>query len=132
RIKADFAVLSLTTGQHPMKHIRTRFPDLWCADELVFGKDGERIRIGGSVICRQRPSTAKGVVFLSLEDESGVANAIISSALFERERLVITQNPALIVEGRIQRRQGVIHVKAERVRALRCDDLPEQASHDFH
>lgn len=132
RIKADFAVLSLTTGQHPMKHIRTRFPDLWCADELVLGKDGERIRIGGSVICRQRPSTAKGVVFLSLEDESGVANAIISSALFERERLVITQNPALIVEGKIQRRQGVIHVKAERVRALRCDDLPEQASHDFH
>ncbi len=132
RIKADFAAMSLTTGDHPMKYIRPRFPDLWRADELVLGKDGARIRIGGSVICRQRPSTAKGVVFLSLEDESGVANAIVSSTLFERERLVITQNPALIIEGRIQQRQGVIHVKAETVRALRCDDLPEQASHDFH
>ncbi|MBX7123647.1 MAG: error-prone DNA polymerase [Opitutaceae bacterium] len=132
RIKADFAAMSLTTGEHPMKYIRPRFPDLWRADELVLGKDGARIRIGGSVICRQRPSTAKGVVFLSLEDESGVANAIVSSALFERERLVITQNPALIVEGRIQQRQGVIHVKAETVQALHCDDLPEQASHDFH
>jgi len=132
RINADFAALSLTTGEHPMKHLRPRFPDLWRSDELALGRNGERIRIGGSVICRQRPSTAKGVVFLSIEDESGVANAIVPPALFERDRLTITQNPALIVDGRLQQRDGVIHVKAQAVRALRCDDLPEQASHDFH
>lgn len=132
RIKADFATQSLTTGDHPMKHLRPRFPDLWRADELSLGQNGNRVRIGGSVICRQCPGTAKGFVFLSLEDESGVANAIVTPTLFEKLRLVITQNPALIVEGALQHHDGVIHVKAENIRPLRCEDLPEQASHDFH
>ena len=132
RIKADFTTLGLTTGAHPMHHLRPRFPDLWRADELALGADGARVRIGGSVICRQRPGTAKGFVFLSLEDESGVANAIVTPDLFERLRLVITQNPALIVDGKLQHHDGVIHVKAETITPLRCEDLPEQASHDFH
>ncbi len=132
RIKADFAALSLTTGDHPLKHLRPQFPDLWRADELALGQNGTRVCIGGSVICRQRPGTAKGFVFLSLEDESGVANAIVTPDLFERLRLVITQNPALIVDGKLQHQDGVIHVKADSIRPLRCADLPEQASHDFH
>ena len=132
RVKADFATQALTTGDHPMKYLRPRFPDLWRADELPLGRNGTRVRVGGSVICRQRPGTAKGVVFLSLEDESGVANAIIYPALFERLRLVITQNPALIVEGPLQTHDGVTHVQAEDIRPLHCEDLPEQASHDFH
>jgi error-prone DNA polymerase len=132
RIKADFATQSLTTGDHPMKHLRSRFPDLWRADELALGRNGVRIKVGGSVICRQRPGTAKGVVFISLEDESGIANAIVYPDLFERLRLVITQNTALIVEGSLQSYDGVTHVKAENIRPLHCADLPEQASHDFH
>ena len=132
RVKADFASQSLTTGDHPMKYLRPRFPELWRADELSLGKNGARVKVGGSVICRQRPGTAKGVVFLSLEDESGVANAIVYPAIFERLRLVITQNPALIVEGCLQSYDGVTHVKAEHIRPLLCADLPEQASHDFH
>lgn len=132
RIKADFQTVALTTGDHPMKHLRAQFSDLWRADELAVGRNGTRVRIGGSVICRQRPGTAKGFVFLSLEDESGVANAIVPPAIFERERVVITQNAALIVDGVLQHQEGVIHVKAERIRPLRCEDLPEQASHDFH
>lgn len=131
RIQADFASTALTTGAHPMRHLRERFPDLWRADELALGKNGARVRVGGSVICRQRPGTAKGFVFLSLEDESGVANAIIRPDLFERLRLVITQHPALIVTGTLQQQDGVIHVKAEQIEPLRCADLPEQASHDF-
>lgn len=132
RIKADYATLSLTTGDHPMRHLRTRFPNLWRADDLALGQNGSRVSIGGSVICRQRPGTAKGVVFISLEDETGVANAIVYPQVFERLRLVITQNPALIIDGQLQHQDGVVHVKAESIRALRCDDLPEQASHDFH
>lgn len=132
RINADFATVGLTVGDHPMRHLRKQFPNLWRADELAVAKDRSRVQIGGSVICRQRPGTAKGFVFLSLEDETGVANAIIRPALFESERLVITQYPALIVEGTVQHQDGVIHVKAERILPLQDARLPTQASHDFH
>jgi error-prone DNA polymerase len=132
RIQADFALVGLTAGDHPMKHLRGRFPDLWKASELPMAENGTRVRIGGSVICRQRPGTAKGFVFISLEDESGVANAVVRPALFERERLTITQFPALVIEGVIQSQEGVIHLKAETIRPLRDADLPQQASHDFH
>jgi error-prone DNA polymerase len=94
-------------------------------------RDGSRVTIGGSVICRQRPGTAKGFVFVSLEDETGVANAVVRPQLFERCRLTITQEPALLIAGRLQLHDGVIHIKAEEIRALRCDDLPAEASHDF-
>jgi error-prone DNA polymerase len=83
------------------------------------------------VICRQRPGTAKGFVFVSLEDETGVANAVVRPQLFEQKRLTITQEPALIITGHLQLHDGVIHIKAEEIRALRCDDLPAEASHDF-
>lgn len=132
RIKMDFESVGLTSGDHPMKHLRVNFPDLWRADELPLIANGTRVRVGGSVICRQRPGTAKGFVFVSLEDESGVANAIVRPDLFESSRLVITQNPALIIEGIMQAQDGVIHVKAERITLLRTADLPIQASHDFH
>ena len=132
RIKADFASLGLTTGDHPMKQLRAHFPDLWRADELPLARNGTRVRLGGSVICRQRPGTAKGVVFISLEDETGVANAVVYAELFEANRLTITQHPALIIDGVVQALDGVIHVRAERITALRAEDLPEQASHDFH
>lgn len=131
RIQADFAIVGLTAGDHPMKHLRERFPDLWKAEELSLAEDGARVRIGGSVICRQRPGTAKGFVFISLEDESGVANAVVRPALFEKERLTITQNPALIIEGVLQAKNGVIHLKAETILPLRDEKLPAQSSHDF-
>jgi len=132
RIQADFSTVGLTTGSHPMKHLRSRFPDLWRADELALARNGCRVRVGGSVICRQRPGTAKGVVFVSLEDETGIANAILYPDIFERNRLVVTQSPALVLEGPVQIQDGVIHVKADRITPLRTDDLPIQASHDFH
>ncbi len=131
RLRHDFALTGLTVGEHPMARIRERFPDLWRADELALAAEGDRVRIGGSVICRQRPGTAKGVVFVSLEDESGVANAVVFPDLFEKRRLVITQHPALVIEGRVQAREGVIHVKAERIEPLVAADLPAGASHDF-
>lgn len=131
RIKADYATFGLTIGDHPMKHLRLRFPNLWRADDLALGQDVSRVSIGGSVICRRRTGTANGFVFLSLDAESGVANAILTPDLFERLRHVITLNPALIGDGKLQHNDGVIYVKAESIRALRCADLPVQASHDF-
>lgn len=131
RIAQDFAITGLTTGDHPMKHLRPRLPDLWRSDELGLAREGERVRIGGSVICRQRPGTAKGVVFVSLEDEAGIANVIIWPKLFEQRRLVITQNHALVFEGEVQSSDGVIHVLAEQVQPLVVPELPKAASHDF-
>jgi error-prone DNA polymerase len=132
RVQADFAGLQLTTGAHPMSLVRDRLPGIWRAGDLPLGRDGERVTIGGSVICRQRPGTAKGVVFVSLEDETGVANAIVRAALFERHRLLINEEPSLAITGRLQHRDGVIHVQAETIARLELEELPVQASHDFH
>jgi error-prone DNA polymerase len=131
RVQADFGGTGLTIGVHPMKLARERLKDAWCAAELPLGRDGERVKIAGNVICRQRPGTAKGVVFVSLEDETGIANAIVSAELFERLRLRINEEPSLCITGRLQIQQGVIHVRAETIEALRLDEVPAQASHDF-
>lgn len=132
RFRADFSGLELTAGTHPMALIRPQLTDEWRATDLTLGKDGERVTIAGSVICRQRPGTAKGFVFISLEDETGIANAIVVPQLFEARRLVITQEPALRITGKLQNQHGVIHVKAEKIEALTETALPAQTSHDFH
>jgi error-prone DNA polymerase len=131
RLRADFSGLELTAGTHPMALIRPHLTDAWRAADLTLGKDGERVTIAGSVICRQRPGTAKGFVFISLEDETGIANSIVLPQLFEARRLVITQEPALRITGKLQNLHGVIHVKAEKIEALTAAALPAQTSHDF-
>jgi error-prone DNA polymerase len=131
RLQADYTHVSLTTGAHPMKLLRDRLPGLWPAAKLTEAATGARVKIGGAVITRQRPGTAKGVCFITLEDETGFANAIVRPALFERERLVISLEPALVITGRLQNEEGVIHVLAETIAALPAAGLPEQASHDF-
>lgn len=131
-IHADFAGLDLTTSEHPMAMLRRRLPDVCPAGSLIHISDGQRVTIAGSVICRQRPGTAKGFVFVSLEDETGIANAIVVPDLFERLRLIITQEPALKITGKLQNVSGVMHVKAEQIVPLRDADLPAQVSYDFH
>jgi error-prone DNA polymerase len=131
-LQADFAGLGLTTGDHPMATLRARLTEVTPARELKDTPNGLRVVIAGSVICRQRPGTAKGFVFISLEDETGIANAVVVPALFERLRLLITQESALRIEGPLQNVAGVQHVKAEKIAPLREADLPPQASHDFH
>ena len=83
------------------------------------------------MICRQRPGTAKGFVFISLEDETGVANAIVAPALFDKLRLVITQEPFLVIEGKLQKVDRVITVKAQHIEGLHHEQLLGSASHDF-
>jgi error-prone DNA polymerase len=132
RQSADLASLGLNTGPHPLARLRPQLNDAWCAADLSLGADGTRLTIAGCVICRQRPGTAKGTVFVSLEDETGIANAIVRPALFERFRRVISEEPALRITGRLQHRAGVIHVLAEEFAALPLGDLLAPASHDFH
>jgi error-prone DNA polymerase len=83
------------------------------------------------VIARQRPGTAKGFVFLSMEDETGIANVIITPDLFERERFVVTSNRFLTIEGTLQVQNGVIHVKANRIFPIDITTA-DIRSHDFH
>lgn len=132
RLHADFARTGLTTGRHPMALLRPRLVGVCPADQLKTVPNGARVTIAGSVICRQRPGTASGVVFVSLEDETGIANAVLYSDFFEQHRLTITQESSLRITGPVQNVSNVIHVKAESVEPLREDELPAQSSHDFH
>jgi len=132
RLNADYAGTTLTTGPHPMALIREHLPHLWRASDLETAANGLRIAIGGLVICRQRPGTAKGVVFISLEDETGVANAIVSAKLFEQTRLRISEEDFLEIHGILQKTDGVIHVQAREIIPLPLAQMATPASHDFH
>jgi error-prone DNA polymerase len=101
------------------------------ASDLAHGRAGRRVRAAGAVITRQRPGTAKGFVFLTLEDETGLANAIITPDVFAEYKRVIVEMPYLIVEGVLQRQDGAVSIKADRVDALTFAG-PEVLSHDFH
>jgi error-prone DNA polymerase len=133
RIVADFAGMGLLVGRHPMALRR---------DELAMGgvlraidlhavHQDRRVRVGGMIITRQRPGTAKGFVFLTLEDETGIANIIVRPDLFTRDRLVIIEEPFLIVEGVLQNQEGVTSVRAEAVFGMRRLDVDFDA-HDFY
>ena len=132
RVQADYAHMSLTTGAHPMKLLRAQMPDLWPAAELARAQPGTLVKIGGAVITRQRPGTAKGVCFITIEDETGLANAIVRPQLFEDSRMVINLEPALVITGRVQNERGVVHVLAESIAPLAGAGLPSRGSHDYH
>jgi len=133
RLVADFHGTGLTVGPHPMAYRRDWLNAMGIrrASELREIPSGKRLRIGGCVITRQRPGTAKGFVFLSLEDETGVANAIITPDLFHRNRLLLASERFLAIEGILQNQDNVISVKAERVLPLFVTKA-ETVSHDFH
>ena len=132
RVKADYETMNLTTGPHPMKLLREKLPNIWRAIDLVQARHGSTIQIAGNVICRQRPGTAKGFVFISLEDETGVSNAIVDPDLFERFRLVITEEAFLLIEGQVQNSDGVVLIKARDIKPLVHERLVGSESHDFH
>jgi error-prone DNA polymerase len=132
RLQADYAGTGLTTGPHPMNFIRSQLPHVTRAADLALGQNGQQVTIAGVVICRQRPGTAKGHVFISLEDETGIANAIVRRELFERQRLTITHEPLLEIEGKLQLLEGVISVLARDVRGLHAPVSIDGQSYDFH
>jgi error-prone DNA polymerase len=132
RVRADYETMNLTTGPHPMKLLREKLPNIWRATDLVHALHGSTIQIAGNVICRQRPGTAKGFVFISLEDETGVSNAIVDPDLFEQFRLVITEEAFLLIEGQVQNSDGVVLIKARDIKPLVHERLVGSESHDFH
>jgi error-prone DNA polymerase len=133
RLVADYAGTGLTVGKHPMHYRRAalRSQHILTAQELRSRSDGEMVRAAGCVIARQRPGTAKGFIFISMEDETGIANVIVTPDLYERERVLVTRSKFLLVEGPLQNQDGVIHVKATRLAAL-SDQALQLRSHDFH
>jgi error-prone DNA polymerase len=131
RMAADYEGMNLSAGPHPMRLLRAKVPDAWRACDLPEAPNGAYVRIAGQVICRQRPGTAKGFVFISLEDETGVANAIVTPRLFESCRLLITSEGFLTIEGRIQNFENVIHIKAAKIKCLDVEQVKTEKSHDF-
>jgi error-prone DNA polymerase len=133
RLVADFRGTGLTVGMHPMGYHRKelRSVGVRSAQEIQSLPDGTPVRVAGAVICRQRPGTAKGFVFLSLEDETGIANAILTPPLFDTYHVTIIHKPFLLLEGKLQNQDNVISVKVEHVEALSITRA-EPGSHDFH
>jgi error-prone DNA polymerase len=133
RLVADFRNTGMTVGPHPLGYHRQQLKQqgILSAMDLHRLSDGAKVRVAGSVIARQRPGTAKGFVFLSLEDETGISNAIITPQLFQQEHVVIVHQQFLLIEGRLQNQDNVISVKAEHIRALSITRA-ETTSHDFH
>jgi error-prone DNA polymerase len=132
RLMADYAGTSLTIGPHPMSMRRAELAlrGVLRASDLPRGRHGRRVRVAGAVITRQRPGTAKGFVFLTLEDETGIANVIVRPDLFTEHKTAIVGEPYLLVEGTLQIQEGVTSVKADRVIGL-TGAGPDPQSHDF-
>lgn len=133
RLVSDYAGMGLTIGRHPMALRRDELAmrGILRACDLGTARQGRRVRVAGMVITRQRPGTAKGFVFLTLEDETGVANVIVRPDLFASERLTVIEEPFLIVDGVLQNQDGVTSIRAERMEGMRGVDIDFDA-HDFY
>jgi error-prone DNA polymerase len=128
---ADYRATDLTAGPHLIEHLRPALAarSILSAAELRDAREGDRVKAAGAVIVRQRPGTAKGFVFLSLEDESGIVQAIVRPDLFKENRALIVGSPGLVVEGPLQKEGGNVSVRAERFWPLPA--LPDLPGHDF-
>jgi error-prone DNA polymerase len=132
RLAADYHGTGLTLGPHPMALRRRALAERGVvrAVDLAGVEDGRAVRVAGNVIVRQRPGTAKGFVFLSLEDETGIANVIVTPQLFARQRLTLVAEPFLLVDGVLQKQDGVTSIRARQVTPLDAG-IPGAPSHDF-
>jgi len=133
RLNADLRGTGITIGRHPMAHQRAwlNSVNVVAAGDLKNMRNGQLVRVAGWVIVRQRPGTAKGFVFLSLEDETGIANIIVTPQLFEKNRLALVDYPFLLIDGVLQHQDNVVSVKAKRVEPLQMK-IQSPGSHDFH
>ena len=133
RVVADYAGTGLTIGSHPVAFRRQELAlcGVLRAIDLPRARNGRRVRVAGTVITRQRPGTAKGFMFLTLEDETGVANIIVRPDVFAADRVTILEQPFLLVEGVLQLQDGVTSVKAERFHDFAFGEATPE-SHDFY
>ena len=131
----DYKATSHSTRGHPLANLRKvlRAQGLQSARQVRKAREGQRLRVAGLVICRQRPGTAKGVVFLTLEDEAGFINVVVWQRVFEEFAVIVKTEPFLGVYGKVQRESGVVHVVANRFFVPKIEDAPAGApSRDFH
>jgi error-prone DNA polymerase len=124
RVVADYAATGVTLGAHPMELMRPGLSEgVLRSEDLEATPDGARVEIAGMVVARQRPATARGVVFMLLEDEAGVINLVILPPAYERHRLAVRTASFLRVDGKLERREGVINVVADALESLATPDL---------
>jgi len=133
RMNADFRGTGLTVGRHPVAFHRPELNKLGVCRAIDMQQlpNGSAITIAGWVIVRQRPGTAIGFVFLTMEDETGVANVIVTPQLFDKYRMVLVDHPFFLITGKLQNQDNVFSVKARTVRALSFA-VEAAPSHDFH
>ena len=133
RVDADFRGTGLTIGKHPVAYHRQKLNHLKALRAVDIRRlgDGNFVRVAGWVIVRQRPGTAKGFVFLTLEDETGVSNIIVTPQLFDRYRNELVSHPFLLIEGLLQNQDDVVSVKASRIEPLPFK-VAAASSRDFH
>ena len=132
--EADFHAGGISTGPHPVSFARAALDrrGVMRAADLQRVANGRRVRIAGLVVVRQRPSTAKGFVFITVEDETGFANAIVTPQRFAAHKRVIVGNSGLVIEGVLQNLEGVVSIRADCFYALEGYADAFDISHDFH
>ncbi len=130
--RADYATTGVTTGPHVMAHLRARLKarGILCAADLEGTKSGSLVQVAGLVIVRQRPGTAKGFFFVTLEDETGVSNIIVMPELFQKNRPLLHRAPILLVEGVLQKQDGTIGIRGRRFAEIKLN-APLPSAHDF-
>jgi error-prone DNA polymerase len=131
--EADYRMTALSLNGHPMAHLRREMKRLGVTRATDLEGDGQAVLVAGLVICRQRPGTAKGFVFLTLEDETGLVNVIVTPKRFEQQALLIARSPLLLIRGTLQVEGIVVNVRGEEFRLLNAPVGAEHARrHDFH
>ncbi|MEA2391276.1 MAG: error-prone polymerase [Solirubrobacteraceae bacterium] len=132
---ADYSSTGVTTREHPLALLRASLPrDAVTSRELETLPHGRRVRTGGLVVARQRPGTAKGVVFLLVEDEHGTINLIVPPPVYERYRLVVRTEPLVLIDGTLERfaaAGGAVNVLVRRVVAIDAPDARRAEVKDF-
>jgi error-prone DNA polymerase len=133
RLVADYQGTGLTTGPHPMAYRRKelRSMGIRSAAELRELPHGKNATVAGCVITRQRPGTAKGLIFMTLEDETGNANVIVSQDFYDKNRMAVLYEKFVYISGVVQNQDNIVHLKAQKIGALSVS-AAEVQSHDFH
>jgi error-prone DNA polymerase len=126
KLRADYEILGLSVNWHPLLLLRSQFDaSVLSATQINDVPHGRRVRMAGLVVCRQRPSTAKGVTFLLLEDETGLTNVVVHQGLYERERLTLRTSPVVLVEGRLERQGDAVNIVAQRFTPIPVEPLQQ-------
>jgi error-prone DNA polymerase len=133
RLVADYHGTGLTTGPHPVAYRRDalRARGVKSALELRNLRHGENATVAGCVITRQRPGTANGIIFMTLEDETGTSRVIISPDFYDKNRIIVLKERFVLVSGVVQNQDNVVHLKARRIESMFVSTATV-ASHDFH